>query len=162
MRRDKRPTWWMLYVIGLVLMALRILADVYVAAGSLRTVIESALVIAAFASFGAGLVALGVRDHPSITRPEHCDVEACGARSSKISERRTSRSCERPRPRVIVPVATPKAKVFWSLTVAAARLCGGRRPPAASRRIPGRARGVAPASPVASDAPPAGLIVEEV
>jgi hypothetical protein len=50
MRRDKRPTWWMLYVIGLALMILFLLADMYVSAGSLRSVIESALVIAAFAS----------------------------------------------------------------------------------------------------------------
>jgi hypothetical protein len=47
-RRMKQPMWWLLYVIGFLLVAGVGLVERYVPAGPLRTVLECAVVIVAF------------------------------------------------------------------------------------------------------------------
>ena len=51
-----RPTWWLLYGIGLLLVALIGLLEIFLSAGALRTILESATVIGAF-----GLMAIWLR-----------------------------------------------------------------------------------------------------
>jgi hypothetical protein len=43
-----KPTWWLLYGIGLLLVALIGLLEIFLSAGALRTILESAAVIGAF------------------------------------------------------------------------------------------------------------------
>ena len=55
-RSDKKPAWWLLYAIGLLLIGLIGLVEATVPRGGLRTVLEIALVIVMF-----GLMAIWVR-----------------------------------------------------------------------------------------------------
>ena len=43
-----KPAWWLLYGIGLLLVALIGLLEIFISAGALRTILESAAVIFAF------------------------------------------------------------------------------------------------------------------
>jgi len=51
-----KPTWWLLYGIGLLLVALIGLLEIFLSAGALRTILESATVIVGF-----GLMAIWLR-----------------------------------------------------------------------------------------------------
>jgi len=57
-RRDAKPAWWLLNAIGLLLLGLLALVEMFVQAGGLRGVLEIAVVIAIFR-----LMATWVRHH---------------------------------------------------------------------------------------------------
>src|SRR5207247_8739421 len=97
-RRDAKPAWWLLNAIGLLLLGLLALVEMFVQAGGLRGVLEIAVVIAIFRLMATWVrhnrVAIELEEWSAYHRPQQLPVVPragethVGRRSAPLRRRR--------------------------------------------------------------------------